>query len=141
MFYPASERRLLSSGDLPLRSIPPTALRLWAPPSNVPEGEESGRYEDFDPVKHLKELKAGRTNGQVPSHLPIQVLVSGRAAGISDDHGNFVYLVSVSGFKIDFVLCVVYIVYLTYFSMNLDWYIVFSNILYTFVHNIHNYEL
>ena len=29
--------RLLSSGDLPLRSIPPTALRLWAPPSNVPE--------------------------------------------------------------------------------------------------------
>ena len=35
--------------------------------------------------------------------LPVQVLVSGRAAGISDDHGNFVYLVSVSGFKIDFV--------------------------------------
>ena len=29
--------RLLSSGDLPLRSIPPTSLRLWAPPSNVPE--------------------------------------------------------------------------------------------------------
>ena len=35
--------------------------------------------------------------------LPVQVLVSGRAAGISDDHGNFVYLVSVSDFKIDFV--------------------------------------
>ncbi len=35
--------------------------------------------------------------------LPVQVLVSGRAAGISDDHGNFVYLVSVSSFKIDFV--------------------------------------
>ena len=29
LYYIASERRLLSSGDLPLRSIPPTALRLW----------------------------------------------------------------------------------------------------------------
>ena len=36
--------------------------------------------------------------------LPVQVLVSGRAAGISDDHGNFVYLVSVTDLNIDFVL-------------------------------------
>ena len=36
--------------------------------------------------------------------LPVKVLVRGRAAGISDDYGNFVYLVSVSDFKIDFVL-------------------------------------
>ena len=36
--FPLSDAgQLLSSGDLPLRSIPPTALRLWAPPSNVPE--------------------------------------------------------------------------------------------------------
>ena len=38
LYYIASERRLLSSGDLLLRSIPSTALRLWDPPSNVPEG-------------------------------------------------------------------------------------------------------
>ena len=31
-------RSAVSPGDLPLRSIPPTALRLWTPPSNVPEG-------------------------------------------------------------------------------------------------------
>ena len=29
----------------------------------IREGEESGRYEDFDPAKHLKELKAAHNNG------------------------------------------------------------------------------
>ena len=29
----------------------------------IREGEESGRYDDFDPEKHLKELKAAQANG------------------------------------------------------------------------------
>ncbi len=29
----------------------------------IREGEESGRYDDFVPVKHLKELKAAHSNG------------------------------------------------------------------------------
>ena len=48
---------------------------------------------------------------------------------------GFVYTIYVQ-------LCIMYIVYLIYFNMNLDRCIVFSNILYTFAHNIKvtNYE-
>ena len=33
----------------------------------IREGEESGRYENFVPVTHLKELKAAHIKDQVPS--------------------------------------------------------------------------
>ena len=46
-----------------LRMLEENEKRVLELSAAIFEGEESGRCDDFDPVKHLKELKAARTNG------------------------------------------------------------------------------
>lgn len=46
-----------------LRMLEENEKRILELSAAIREGEESGRYEDFDPVKHLKELKAAHSNG------------------------------------------------------------------------------
>ena len=46
-----------------LRMLEENEKRVLELSTAIFEGEESGRYDDFDPVKHLKELKSSRTNG------------------------------------------------------------------------------
>ena len=47
-FYIASERPAALLLDLPLRSIPPTALRLWVPPIHVAMGGHRSRSRQPD---------------------------------------------------------------------------------------------
>lgn len=62
IFQSTLEKKQLSPDDLPLRSIPPTALRLWVPPSNVPEGGHGSRRRQPNEiaVMVLEKLKAER---------------------------------------------------------------------------------
>ena len=46
-----------------LRMLEENEKRVLELSAAIREGEESGRCDDFDPVKHLKELKSSRTNG------------------------------------------------------------------------------
>ena len=46
-----------------LRMLEENEKRVLELSAAIFEGEESGRCDDFDPVKHLKKLKAARTNG------------------------------------------------------------------------------
>ena len=46
-----------------LRMLEENEKRVLELSAAIREGEESGRYDDFDPVKHLKELKAVHSNG------------------------------------------------------------------------------
>ena len=46
-----------------LRMLEENEKRVSELSAAIREGEESGRYEDFDPVSHLKELKAAHANG------------------------------------------------------------------------------
>ena len=45
-----------------LRMLEENEKRLQELSAAIRVGEESGRYEDFDPEKHLKELKANRVD-------------------------------------------------------------------------------
>lgn len=45
-----------------LRMLEENEKRLQELSAAIRDGEESGRYEDFDPEKHLNELKARRVN-------------------------------------------------------------------------------
>ena len=46
-----------------LRMLEENEKRILELSAAIREGEESGRYDDFDPEKHLKELKAAQANG------------------------------------------------------------------------------
>ena len=46
-----------------LRMLEENEKRVLELSAAIREGEESGRYEGFDPVKHLKELKTSHSNG------------------------------------------------------------------------------
>lgn len=45
-----------------LRMLEENEKRLQELSAAIRVGEESGRYEDFDPERHLKELKANRVD-------------------------------------------------------------------------------
>ena len=57
-FYIASERPAALLLDLPLRSIPPTALRLWAPPIHVAMGGNRSRSRQPDASAERKLLRS-----------------------------------------------------------------------------------
>ena len=46
-----------------LRMLEENEKRILELSSAIKEGEDSGRYEDFNPQEHLKQLKAARRNG------------------------------------------------------------------------------
>ena len=54
--------------DHPLRSIPPTALRLWAPPSNVPEGGHGPRRRQPPAHAALQKYNSYSSNNQRNSY-------------------------------------------------------------------------
>ena len=47
-----------------LRLLEENERKIMELKSAIEEGENSGRYEDFDPEAHLKSLKASKHNGQ-----------------------------------------------------------------------------
>ena len=54
--------------DHPLRSIPPTALRLWAHPSNVPEGGHGPRRRQPPAHAALQKYNSYSSNNQRNSY-------------------------------------------------------------------------
>ena len=50
IFQSTLEKKQLSPDDLPLRSIPPTALRLWAPPVHVVTGDHGSSEETAERI-------------------------------------------------------------------------------------------
>ena len=46
-----------------LRMLEENEKRVLELSAAIRKGEESGQYEDFDPEKHLKDLKASHANG------------------------------------------------------------------------------
>lgn len=46
-----------------LRMLEENEKRVMELSAAIREGEESGRYDNFNPIKHLKELKSVHVNG------------------------------------------------------------------------------